>query len=170
MLSLMSLRGASRAADVPVEAVLKPGMEIKFRNESGRGSVSYVSPLQRKFTLMGHVEVMRMIARKERFLGQLGLYNPGARGIYSSDRSPRVVAIEAEMHFKSLGEALAFMIEGSAIMKWVYNEDGYVVGFSSSPQRNQVNVTVYRYFINGVPARSMPGFNNGSVIVGKAPN
>ena len=146
------------------EAVLNPGESLYFENNNGSGTITYVSPLKRKFTFSdGSEGTISMIARKKRFLGKLGIYNPGERWFYEGWKGKRIVATEAEMHFESIEEAQRFMVEGSKVQDWVYNSSGYVVGFFESPQRNQISITLYRYMVNGQPLKNIPNYDNQRV-------
>lgn len=150
----------------PVEVVLAPNMSIAFFNKFGRGSIVYVAPLKRRYVIEGTVDkTVTMIPRAERFLGELGIYNPAERSIFSLDRSLRIVTREAELHFVSVTEAQRQLREGSEVFDWVYNSQGYVVGYGTDPKRSQINVTLYRFFIGGKPARNMAGFDDTKVIV-----
>ena len=166
MLGLGCSAGTNQQTIQPREVVLKPGQRVEFRNRFGSGTISYVAPLQRAYTFEdGSSQTVTMIAREERFLGKLGIYEPAERWWYQVGRGPRLVVSEAEMHFHSLAEAKKYLVKGSAVLDWVYNQDGYVVGFSRTPERDQINVTLYRYFINGSPAHKMPGYDNTKVKV-----
>lgn len=96
-------------------------MTIHFKNKNGERSISYVSPIERTFTFDGHSKTLKMIPRPERFMGQLGIYDPAETWLSSPER---IVAAEAELHFNSEEEALTQLVEGSAVMNWVYNRDG----------------------------------------------
>jgi hypothetical protein len=148
------------------EAVLNPGESIRFKNQNGGGTITYVSPLKRKFVFDDGTEgTVRMIARKNRFLGKLGIYNPGQRWFYEGWKGARLVVLEAEMHFENLEEAQEYMFQGSKVMDWVHNSDGYVLGFAKSPQRNQINITLYRYMVNNQPLKNIPDYDNELVVL-----
>lgn len=63
----------------------------------------------------------------------------------------------------------AKLYEGSAVLDWVYTNDGLVVGFSKSPSRNQVNIYVYQYTINNKKPSSIEGSRPENIII-KHPN
>lgn len=162
-------RCAPVAKNDPSEIVLRPGMQIQFENRNGSGSIEYKNSYQRMLTIGGKKLTITMIARNKRFRGQLGLYNPASRSTLSLEKSPRIVAVESEMHFATEEQAQNFLIEGATVQDWVYNDSGYVIGFFNTSSRNQVNVTLYRYFIDGKPARFMKGFNNKNIKVFQTP-
>jgi hypothetical protein len=146
--------------------VLNPGEKIAFENPNGSGVIKYISARKRFFSFSEGTEgVIKMKVRKKRFRGKLGLYEPASRWFFEAWKGKRVVATEAQMHFDSLEDALKYMHQGSAIQKWVHNEEGYVVGYFESPQRNQISIDLYRYYINGKPALKMPGYDNSKVVL-----
>ena len=154
------------------EAVLEDGQSIHFNNENGSGSIYYVSTDRRRYVITKRQQSdstlnrnIRMIVRQNRFLGKRGLYEPASRWGFEFWAGPRMVVSEAEMHFGSLEAALKYMRVGSSVFKWVHNGQGYVVGYSESAQRNQVNVALYRYYINGKPALRMPGYDNEKLLL-----
>ncbi len=148
------------------ETVLKPGETIEFQNPNGSGKIEYISDRKRYFSFSeGTERVVKMKVRKKRFRGKLGLYDPASRWFFESSKGKRIVATEAEMNFESLEEALEYLHQGSAIQKWVYNDEGYVVGYFESPERDQINIDLYRYYINGKPALNMPGYDNSKVVL-----
>lgn len=154
-----------RGASEPKQVVLLPGQRVAFENRNGKGELVYKGPLERELVLDGKRYRIPMIARPEPFLGRMGIYNPASRSLFSLNRTPRIVAVESERHFDSLSEARAALVEGSRLEAWVFNSEGYVVGFSATPSRNQINITLYRYFIKGRPARTIPGHDDDKVSV-----
>lgn len=164
---LASCQAKEEQPNIPQEVVLSDGQWVEFKNANGGGQIRYESPLRRTFRFDDGTSVtLKMVARKRRFLGKLGLYNPGNRWFFEFWKGKRIVAEEAEVHFESLDEARKYLVQGSAVEKWVYNDQGYVVGYFESSHRNQVNITLYRFYVKGEPLLNLPGFNNGSVIVG----
>jgi hypothetical protein len=141
-------------------------MRLSFNNPNGSGAAKYVSPFKREYTFGRETpQTIELFARPSRFMGTLGIYNPGERWAGSLNANARLVAVESEVHFGSMDELRKFLYEGSAIQKWVYNQEGYVVGYFESPGREQRNLTLYRYFIKGKPARFLPGYDNAKVRV-----
>ena len=153
----------------PKETVLNANETLIFENSNGSGSISYVSALVRKYELNNGINrKITMIARPDRFLGERGIYDPASRFFFEFWKpSPRMVVSEANIYFDTIETALQYMRIGKAIDDWVHNEDGYVLGYSETPYRDQVGVTLYRYYIDGKPALKMPGYNNEKLILKK---
>lgn len=168
MLSSVACSGENK---MPEETVLTSGQVVRFHNNVGQGLIEYVSPLKRHYTFTnGPDRVMKLIARKERFQGKLGLYHAGNRWFFEVWKpSDRIVAEEAKLDFDSLADALNFLKQGSSVSQWVWNDNGYVVGYWVSPQRRQVNVSLYRFYLDGEPLTTLPTCDGGSVSVGEKP-
>lgn len=97
-----------------------------------------------------------MIARPEPFQGQLGLYEP-ADSWGLNPYEIRLVVDESVRDFDSEQQLAAALIEGSAIMDWVYTSDGLVVGFGRTPSRKQINIDLYQFLVRGKKPDSLPG-------------
>lgn len=158
----------------PKEVVLKPGQSIQFENENGCGFIRYISKKKRRYEItksqcgIAHdlQKTVKMIVRRNRFWGERGLYEPASRWGFEFWAGPRMVVSEAEMYFDSLASALKYMHIGSNVFKWVHNDQGYVVGYSETPRRaNLIDISLYRYYINGKPALNMPGYDNSKVVL-----
>lgn len=152
----------SSSVDEPIETVLGVGESLLFKNANGNGTVSYLSLFERKYELNNGIKrKISMIAQTNRFLGKRGLYEPASRFFYEFWKpNPRMVVSEARIYFDTLETAQKYMHQGSAINDWVYSDEGYVLGYFEIPLRNQVNITLYRYYIDGKPAIKMPGYDN----------
>jgi hypothetical protein len=149
-------------AGIPVsarDAVLSPGESVTFNNPNGFGILRYVSPFEREAVIDGETYRFKMIQRPKEFMYQSGLYNPGESWgwLNTGDRRlSRIVAAESVIRFRSLEEARVFFKEGGGYLKWVTNGDGLVLGFLTSPGRDQINIDLYRASLNGKPLRSLP--------------
>jgi len=147
------------------ETVLKKGDVLYFANPNGIGSITYVSPFVRKYTVNEQSYVVRLRQREEEFRRQRGIYSPGEQ---ASGRPPmRFVVEESIVRFHSLREINEFLDEGRDYFKWVSNNEGYVVGHLFAPERNQVNVSLYRFYLNGIPLSRVPANFPGHVVVRK---
>jgi hypothetical protein len=69
------------------------------------------------------------------------------------------------MYFENMEAISNFLFEGSEVMDWVYNSDGYVVGYSQIPTRDQINISLFRLFLCNKPASNLQGFDNEKVVV-----
>ena len=157
-----------RAAVEIREVVMVPGMTIEASNKNGVVSIRYVNPRKREYRWNGKRQVVRMIAREERFLGKLGIYNPASTWCLFTIR-PRLVVQESIRDFASMDEISRFLIEGSAHMDWVYTPDGLTVGFGESPPRHEVGVSVWQILLNGEKPKDIPGARPDQIKVRFAP-
>ena len=137
------------------ELAMEPGMIIEATNKYGTVIIEYLSPLERRYKWGRHNEKRTLIPRKERFLGLLGAYDPATTFLISY--GPRIVADDSQRHFQNMEEVKAQLYEGSAVMDWVYTDDGLVVGFSKDPSSKAVNIDVYQYYINGKKPTKIDG-------------
>ena len=79
VIALMSacLAACSDSINTPVQGVvLRPGQSVQATNKFGSIRVTYVSPLKRRFEWDGKSRTIKLIARSEPWLGELGLYDP----------------------------------------------------------------------------------------------
>ena len=150
------------------ELAMKPGMIIEANNKNGTVTIEYLSPLERRYKWDGYDEKRTLIPRKEKFDGLLGAYDPASTYIWEVF-SPRIVADDSKRNFKNMEDLKAKLYEGSAVLDWVYTDDGLVIGFSKSPSRNQVNISVYQYTINNKKPSSIEGSRPENIII-KSPN
>ncbi len=137
-------------------AVLQPGQVLEFKNSNGSGAICYVSDFVRTYDIFGERHTVQLMQRTSKFRRLEGIYNPGQN--YSIGRRPKIrfVVDESIVHFDQADQIGQFLQEGSSIEQWVCNSDGYVVGHFFSPSRNQVNISLYRIFLNGKPVKSIP--------------
>ena len=150
------------AGPPPREVVLHPGETIEARNKFGTVQVTYVSPLKRKYQWDGKTRVVKMIARPDRFLGELGLYEPAGCWIIACP-NPRLVVREAFHDFPNDEELYRFLYQGSGVMDWVYTDDGLVVGFGRSQERQQINVDVRQLTVRGQKPVGLRGARNEDI-------
>src|SRR5262245_18460464 len=90
--------------DTVKEAVLYPGQSVEATNKYGTIRVSYVSPIKRKYEWDGESQIVKMIARRQPFLGKLGLYDPADSWGFSS--KTRLVVEESALYFDNEGEMM----------------------------------------------------------------
>ena len=148
-----------------VEAVMSPGEKIVATNANGTMAIRALTERKRQYEWNGQSKAIELIPRKERWNGVLGLYNPASE-IFPMTllNRTRIVAQEAELHFMTQEEALAWL-KLQRPMQWVYTAEGLVVGWFETPSRNQVNVDVLQIYINGEKPTQLPGSANNAVRV-----
>ena len=101
-------------------------------------------------------ELRTLIPRKERWLGLIGAYNPAEQSIWNIF-SPRIVAEDSQLHFNNKSELEKWIFQSKEVKDWVYTNDGLVVGFFKSSNRNQVNIEVYQLYVDGVKPIALEG-------------
>lgn len=164
--SVLALVGACLTGcaehSTPIQGVvLRPGQSVEATNKFGSVRVSYVSPLKRKFEWDGDSQTIKLIARPEPFDGESGLYDPA--DCFLTCQTPRLVVEEAGHDFDSYDQIYTFLVQGSAVMDWVYSSDGLVVGFGRSPTREQINIYVKQLTIHGQKPIGLHGARNGAI-------
>ena len=135
---------------------MQPGMVIEARNKNGAVHIEYLSPLERRYKWDGHDERRTLIPRRESWLGLLGAYDP-APAYFWEIFSPRIVAEDSQIDFENMADVEKWLYQSSAILDWVYTDDGLVVGFAKTSSRNQVNIDVYQIYINGEKPSKLKG-------------
>jgi hypothetical protein len=137
------------------ETVLVPGESIEATNKAGTVKISYISPTERKYEWDGKTRIVNLTPRPERFLGMLGIYDPA--DTWGPVFRVRLVLQEAIRDFETEDQAYAFLKEGSAVMYWCYTNDGLVVGFGRTPERQQINIDLWQILIRGKKPTSLRG-------------
>lgn len=141
------------------QSLLKPGEELIFRNRNGSVVVRWKDEFARTYIVDGVAYTVRLIGRPKEFRGQNGIYSPAAAYSKSDDRRHphrRLVVEESKIDFENVSLMEAFLKEGRDYYAWVANTDGYVAGFTENPQRDQINVSLFRFSIKGKPVRKIP--------------
>jgi hypothetical protein len=138
------------------ELAMVPGMTIEIENKSGRVRIEAPSELERRYQWDDHDETRTLIPRKERFMGRLGAYDPAPSFVWEFWEQ-RIVADDSQIDFETMEELQARLYEGSAVLDWVYNNEGLVVGFAKNPGRRQVNISVYQFLLRGEKPTEIPG-------------
>jgi hypothetical protein len=161
-----ALAGCDAGPALPVkEVVLHPGESIQAVNKFGSVRIAYVSPLKREFVWDGQSRTVKLMSRPERWLGELGLYDPADCVVILLPlcRTPRLAVEEAFHDFDDYQQLYAFIRQGSAIMDWVYTSDGLLVGFGRFPKRQQINIEVRQLTIHGQKPANLRGARNKNI-------
>ena len=140
------------------------GDYVHITNRAGDLTVRYVSSHVREYVFDGTVHAVALRERPEAFQGRTGLYNPAAT-IAGIPSGVRMVVDESRIDYPTVELALKKIYEGSAILDPVYTDDGLVVRFGRSPNRNQINVEVVQLTIAGRTPDALPG-SRASLISG----
>lgn len=149
------LNGCQEDESLVRETVLSRGQSVEMTNKNGTIKISYVSPTKRRFEWDSESRMVPMIPRMERFNGKLGLYEPADSLAWPS--VTRLVVEESVRNFDTESAIKTALIEGSAIMDWVYTNDGLVVGFGRTPARKQIDVDVFQFLLRGQKPSDLAG-------------
>lgn len=159
LIFLLSSCEDSRRQYVPydfTELAMQPGMTVEAINKNGKVTIEYLSELERRYRWDEFDETRVLIPRKERWLGMLGAYDPADAQPWEIF-APRIVAEDSQLHFDELEDLRSWLKQGSSVLDWVYTDDGLVIGFARSPERNQVNIEVYQLYLNGKKPSQLDG-------------
>ena len=144
---------------------MTPGMRWMLSTQRGR-SLSYARQgMTRTYVWDGQEKTIKLQKRREIWNGLTGIYDPASAWI---DTSVRIVAQEGQLHVESVDEALEWMRLGAGV-GWVYTDEGLLVGFLKTPQRNQINVDVVQVYVQGKKPTTMPGATNEAIKVAAPP-
>ena len=161
-LTIVNCDSESNAAEpyVFTELAMSSRMLVKATNDNGSVEIKYLSPLEREYRWGAYIERRTLTPRKERWDRKLGAYEPAESSIFNIFQ-PRIVAEDSQLHFENYDEVYTWLKQGSEVLDWVYTDTGFVVGFSTSESRNQVNIEVYQIYINGEKPVSLSGSRSG---------
>lgn len=148
------------------ETVMSPGMRITATNDNGTVTVTCGKDTKRTYEGEGWKKTIKHIARKGRWRGSLGLYDPAG----SFSPHGRVIVEEGRLYFLSVEDAMRYLYVGSLHSKPVYTNDGLVVGYSVArgelPRYGKVvarSVEVWQLYINGIKPTSLPGARDEAI-------
>jgi hypothetical protein len=160
--------GMAWPADVKSpEIVMSQGMEITARTENGEVKIRAGSGLERFYTWDGETRSVELWPRKNRWYGSLGIYYPGPGEHWKANNGiTRGVLSEGVLWFKTTGDFTAWM-KRSTSDKYVFSDEGFVIGFTKVPARKQINVEVWQVMIGGKKPQSLPGSKNDSIAISK---
>ena len=137
--------------------VLSPGDVIEFKNPNGSGSIRYVSDFVRQYEIGGATYDIKLIQRPEEFMHRSGIYNPGESwGPLAMRNAPRFVVDESILRFASNEDAVKFFKMGAEQDKWVCNDSGLALAYVETPGRHQINVSLFKCYLNGKLMKTIP--------------
>lgn len=141
------------------ELVMCHGMEI---NAVGNPNINitYIDKLTRRYKLDNIDVTVRLIPRKERWYGGLGLYKP------TGTSNLHMVLEEGQQHFVSKHEAIEWLeLQKIAASKWKnirYTADGLVVVWSHPKEALQVDV--WQIYVQGSKPLDLPGSTSSELV------
>lgn len=149
-----------------VEYVMSPGTTMNATTSQGTIKIRADDAIRRTFIFDGKKLSVVMVRRRERWLGSLGLYYPEMDWAFIWPRAGiyRVTAEEGQQHFSSQAAAVRWVTR-LGDMPYVYRNDGLIVGWTVRPTRHQLDVNVWRVYINGERPDTLPGGQDGAIVV-----
>jgi len=148
-----------------VESVMTHGVRITAITPQGSILVYAGEDYTRTYTWDGASRSVKLIPRKNRWYGSLGLYYPGQDTWEAHNGITRGVFNEGQMHFESSDEALGW-IHSRTFMPHVYRNDGLVVGwYKNAPESPTLMVDIWQIYIRGAKPSSLPGAQDGAIVV-----
>jgi hypothetical protein len=139
------------------EVVMSPAMSTTATTEAGTITITAGLGLKRSYTWEGGTRSVEMIPRDKRWYGSLGLYFPGPGDHWKEHKGiTRGCLDEGLQHFESVEEAMKWLADRKG-MPHVYRDDGLVVGWDKTLERQQLNVDVWQILIKGNKPTKLPG-------------
>jgi hypothetical protein len=163
---LLGCEGSARQTEPYsfTKLAMQPGMVIEATNKNGTVSIEYLSSLERRYKWNGQDEKRLLVPRKESWLGRIGAYDP-ATAYFWEIFDTRIVAEDSQVDFETMEDVEQWLYQGSAVLDWVYTDDGLVIGFAKTSSRNQVNIEVYQFYINGKKPSKLKGSRSKNINV-----
>ncbi len=166
-----SWMNSSEQLQVPKELVLHEGarLEASFANSSV--AIIAGNKLQRRYEWGSCGLDADMFPRKERWLGNLGMYDAAGRifnnPLAGCDGISRTVVQEGQIHFSDEMSAEAWISRYKTIggFNTVWSKDGLLVQWGLIPQRNQINVDLWQICIKGKRPINLAGASDESIKV-----
>jgi hypothetical protein len=139
------------------DAVLSQGEFVEFENPNGKGRIVYVSDFIRRYEIDGVSYNVKLIQRDRESLHRNGIYNPGESwGPISMKNAPRFVLDESILRFSTIEDAVKFFKLGHREFKWVFNKSGLALAYMETPGRHQINISLFKCYLNGKPMSTLP--------------
>lgn len=166
LLGLMGLASCDQDTNLyPVRgAVLKPGETVEATNNNGKVRISYVTAEKRRYEWDGRSRVITMISREEPFDKKLGLYEPADSWGFEFWQE-RLVVQESVISFENLDQVYAFLRQSKDYMKWVYTDDGLVIGFGRTPARKQINIDLWQLLVREQKPEGLVGARPEDIVM-----
>ena len=146
------------------EFVLTKGMKVAATTANGTVVITAGEGTERTFSGDGWSKKRHLIARRTRWYGSLGLYDPAA----SYSPHGRVLVDEGKQFFATESEALRYLYAESEYFKPVFTGNGLVVGYhvevipGGEPTRS---IEVWQIYINGKKPSSLHGADDSAIRV-----
>jgi hypothetical protein len=128
-----------------IEYVLAPNATITATTSVGQIVVKAGKGLRRTYMWEGATRWVVMEPRRERWYGSLGMYYSGAGSHWFPHNGiSRGVLEEGQQNFSTLEEATKWLRDRTQWLPFVYTQDGLVVSWGKTLEREQLNVEVWQ--------------------------
>ena len=154
------------------ELVLQEDVRLSATTASGTLRVIAGEGLARTYEWNGCSLESSMMARYERWYGARGIYDPADRGpvgllfgkLFGCNGISRTVVEEAQIHFTKRSTA-EWWIERQAgsLFESVWSNDGLLVVWGVSPNRQQLSVYVWQVCIAGLKPNQLRGARDEAI-------
>lgn len=163
-------RGGAARADA--ELVLQDHSRLEVETSEGHVAVSAGQGLARTYEWEGCRLAADMAARRKRWFGSLGAYDPAGRfGPADTLRDKlracrgisRTVVEEGQLHFPSVEAAMEWVRRYARAGRTAWNGAGVVAQWRIVPSRDQFNFSLWRLCVDGRPATGLEGARDSAV-------
>jgi hypothetical protein len=154
---MITCSAATTTAPAPVpELVLKPGSRLSVSTLVGSVGVVAGTDVSRTYEWNGCSLKSNMAPRGTRWLGALGIYDPAPRVLPALPRNKckglsRTVVDESQIHFEDVASAELWLkrycTHSGAYGVW--SNDGLVACITTSPSREQFNMSLRQICVKG---------------------
>ena len=154
------------------ELVLREGTTVTAKTSSGNISIVAGNGLDRTYKWDNCSLKADMGARRSRWYGSLGIYDPALSfGVLSSifpwwfscNGISRTVVEEGQIHFADIRVAENWIEHYSKTQATVWSNDGLLVQWMLVPVREQLNVSVWQICISGQRPIELLGAKNEEI-------
>lgn len=130
------------------ETVLSEGMSIIVQADWATIEISAIGKNRRKYTWDGESVIVKLIQRKQRWYGSLGLYHPQIRPPHKG--VVHMVVEEGQQHFQTISDAVQWI--GTFGEKPIYRDDGLLISADLTGENSDqkfVSINVWQIYIGG---------------------
>lgn len=152
------------------ELVMREGVTIQAQKDGSSINVRSGNGFDRAYEWDNCTLKSNMGARKQRWFGSMGIYDPAPSfGLSSSPRGcsgiSRTVVQEGQIHFDDLRFAYEWIRRRPSSYKTVWTNDGLLVSWATVPGRTQLNVDVWLVCIDGRRPSQLDGATDTAIRV-----
>ena len=150
------------------------GVTIRAKKDGASITVRSGKELDRTYEWDSCILKSHMGARKQRWFGSMGIYDPAPSFGFSfaprgCEGISRTVVQEGQIHFDDLRFAYEWIRRQPSGYKTVWTNDGLLVSWTTVPGRTQLNVDVWLMCINGGRPTQLNGATDSAITVTASP-